>query len=591
MPSPLPSSFVTRPAIHAGTVALIAGIIYFVTRAPGVMYTDSGELAAAAATLGVAHPTGYPLFILIGHLWSLLPWSSIIDGMNIFAGVVTASAVGMTVLTIDLIQRRMFDTRTSSPSSSEMSLFLADAGALLLGMAPVVWAQGTSIEVYGLNLLLITIALYCVLRASVETDGYRWTITTSFVVGLMLTNHVSSLFLTVGLLIILSSSPAFSFRKMWPYIFLPALLPLILYAYLPLRSAQLPPLNWGMTHLGVFEFFYHVKGTQYGVWLFSDKKAAEQNARLLQVLLSEMLLWIGWIPVIAGLVMSWIRMRRVMLGLLLVVVGNLAISLGYSIPDIDSYFLPTLLISAIFFAIGVYALISLRTHSGRLASIALILPIVGIIRTWPEADLSTHRAVPLYTQWALENADSNAIVISRQWDYLLSSMWYEREVEHHRTDVIVIEKELLRRTWYIPYLQERFSDVVAPAQQAIDRFLPLCRQFNEDGDEFMNSRTSVIDIQTRWVEVLQSIIEGNIDRRPVYITPEILSEERDVIKGYNVFREGPLLRVRRMTDTTIPDPSKDFRATQVLESLKGRNGRLDSALQVVVMSLTQQPGR
>lgn len=591
MPSPLPSSFITRPAIHAGTVALIAGIIYFVTRAPGVMYTDSGELAAAAATLGVAHPTGYPLFVLIGHLWSLLPWSSTIDGMNIFAGVVTASAVGMTVLTIDLILRRMFDSRSSSLSASEMSLFLADAGALLLAMAPIVWAQGTSIEVYGLNLLLITTALYCVLRASVETNAYRWIVTTSFVVGLMLTNHISSLFLTVGFLTILSSSPAFSFRKMWPYIFLPAILPLALYAYLPLRSAQIPPLNWGMTHLGVFEFFYHIKGSQYGVWLFSDKEAAGENVRLLGVSLSEMLLWIGWIPVAAGLVMSWIRIRRVMLGLLLVIVGNLAISLGYSIPDIDSYFLPTLLISAIFFAIGTYALISLRTYSGRLASIALILPVFGILRTWPEADLSSHRAVPLYTQWALENADSNAIVISRQWDYLLSSLWYEREVEHRRTDVVVIEKELLRRTWYIPYLQERFADVVAPAQQAIDRYLPLCRQFNEDSDDFMKSRTAVIDIQSRWIGVLQAIIEGNIDKRPVYITPEILSEERDVIHGYNVVREGPLLRLRRTSDTTLPDVSKDFLATQILETLKGRNGRLDSALQVVVMSLTQQPGR
>ena len=48
-------------------------IIYLITIAPSVVQIDSGELAAVQATLGIAHPTGYPLFTIIGYIFSLIP--------------------------------------------------------------------------------------------------------------------------------------------------------------------------------------------------------------------------------------------------------------------------------------------------------------------------------------------------------------------------------------------------------------------------------------------------------------------------------------------------------------------------------------
>ena len=66
---------------------------YLSTLAPDVTFTDSGELAAVAATLGVAHPTGYPLFTLLGHLWTLLPLpGTVIYRMNLFANIAMRSS-------------------------------------------------------------------------------------------------------------------------------------------------------------------------------------------------------------------------------------------------------------------------------------------------------------------------------------------------------------------------------------------------------------------------------------------------------------------------------------------------------------------
>ena len=54
-------------------IGIVSFLVYVTTVAPDVGFTDSGELAAVCTTLGVAHPTGYPLYTLLGHVSTLLP--------------------------------------------------------------------------------------------------------------------------------------------------------------------------------------------------------------------------------------------------------------------------------------------------------------------------------------------------------------------------------------------------------------------------------------------------------------------------------------------------------------------------------------
>src|SRR6266576_1659181 len=69
-------------------VCVIAFGVYIATLAPTVWFIDSGELATVAVTMGIAHPTGYPLFTIIGHLFTLLPFSnSEIYKMNVMSAI------------------------------------------------------------------------------------------------------------------------------------------------------------------------------------------------------------------------------------------------------------------------------------------------------------------------------------------------------------------------------------------------------------------------------------------------------------------------------------------------------------------------
>ena len=78
----------------ASGALLLSLIVFLVTAAPGVTFTDAGELAGVCTSLGVAHPTGYPLFTIMGHLWTLLPIAeSPVFELNLFAGMLVSIAV------------------------------------------------------------------------------------------------------------------------------------------------------------------------------------------------------------------------------------------------------------------------------------------------------------------------------------------------------------------------------------------------------------------------------------------------------------------------------------------------------------------
>jgi hypothetical protein len=87
-----------RPRYAAIAVALITFVVYLTTMSHSVDFIDAGELATVCHTLGIAHPTGYPLFALVGYVFSILPIASqVIVRMNIMAALFTSLGAGAMV--------------------------------------------------------------------------------------------------------------------------------------------------------------------------------------------------------------------------------------------------------------------------------------------------------------------------------------------------------------------------------------------------------------------------------------------------------------------------------------------------------------
>ncbi len=118
----------------AGLVALVAFAVYAVTVEPSVPTGDSGELIAAATVLGVAHPPGYPLYMLLGHLATLLPGGSPALRMNLLSALLDAVAVGVVFLVIHRLVSVRADG-TAAPSRRSTPFVAAACGSLLLAFS------------------------------------------------------------------------------------------------------------------------------------------------------------------------------------------------------------------------------------------------------------------------------------------------------------------------------------------------------------------------------------------------------------------------------------------------------------------------
>lgn len=222
----------TRGDYLAAAIAAAGALaVYLATLAPTVSGEDSGELIAAAYTMGVPHPPGYPLWCLLGRLFTYVPLGSVAWRVNLSSAVCASAAVFLVaLLVIHLTRNRL----------------AAVGAALALAFSFEFWEQAVIAEVYVLNALIVA---FCVLLLWTwrESRDDRLLILLGFVVGLGLANHNTMVLLAPLLAGFVVVSNGFSARN-WR-VYCAAMLAtgagLLVYVYLPLASMANPPMDWG----------------------------------------------------------------------------------------------------------------------------------------------------------------------------------------------------------------------------------------------------------------------------------------------------------------------------------------------------------
>ena len=164
----------SRPRVGA-LLALGLFAVYVAGAAPTIYVGDSGELVTAVYRLGIPHPTGYPLYVLLGKLWTLLvPLGSIAYRMSLFSAACAALACAVV-----------------SAAARELGLGWPAAllSALLLAFSPSFWGEANVQRVYALNALFVALATYTALRWHRERAP-QWCVATFLVCGLGAANHM-----------------------------------------------------------------------------------------------------------------------------------------------------------------------------------------------------------------------------------------------------------------------------------------------------------------------------------------------------------------------------------------------------------------
>ena len=213
------------------TATLLTFIVYYLTLGPSVGLEDSGELATAAANLGVPHPPGYPFWTFCSWLFcKAFGWVTYMGHptpawcVSLCSAVFGAFAAGCTAMLIcrsahDFIDGT--DGASPSPSTSNSNYVLSFgggvAGALTFALSPVEWSQSTIVEIYSLNaLFLMWVFLLSYRWMRRPTDQMLWY--TAFVFGLGLTNYQVLLFAIVPLALIIAMKNLPMFRDVFLYL-------------------------------------------------------------------------------------------------------------------------------------------------------------------------------------------------------------------------------------------------------------------------------------------------------------------------------------------------------------------------------------
>lgn len=270
---------------------------------PTLAPLDSGELAAVGATLGVAHPPGYPLFSLAGRAWSaLLALGNPAYRMNLFSAAASAAALA-----------------ALAAAFAEAGWAAALAAALTLLLVPSFQREALATEVFALNTLFAALLVFLA-RTPVPN---AWLLG-AFLLGLGLGNQ-HTLLLCVPLLIPpLPNGERVRVRGLRPF-FLAAVLffvGLSVYLFIYLRSLQSPALNWEEPST-LERFWGLLTRARYGTLALAQGGSAapwEAQRVVGSLRLYFTLLWdsLGWLqlPALAGLAALWHRNRRFALGTL-----------------------------------------------------------------------------------------------------------------------------------------------------------------------------------------------------------------------------------------------------------------------------------
>lgn len=513
----------------AFAIALLTFAVYSLTRVPGLTFIDSGELAASATLLGISHPTGYPLFTLLGWIFGHLPLGDeAIVRLNVMASLFCALGAGVFFLVCLEILSQIPGSGGDgeNPGAAPAVRAGAAAGSLILAFSETWWLQSTAVEVYSLHVLLVALVLLTFFRAlprhGEAADG-RWYLF-AFVLGLCFTNHMTTILVGPGLLFLYFSACGGRARswkrlgRMTPF-FLLGLTP---YLYLPIRAAQNPPFNWGAPD-SPERFFWHVSGKQFRVWIFSSGDAAARQFKYFLSGLPSETAYIGLLLAVAGGVILFLRQRRMFWGTLILFVTCVAYSINYDIHDIDSYFLLAYICVAVWASIGTCWLVLRGGHwIARPRAAAWGVPLVCaacvLVVNYPRVNQSSNTVVEDYTANMFGSLEGHAFVLSYQWDFWVSASYYVQYVRHERTDVAVVDKELLRRSWYLRELQVRYPWLFEPCRKEVEAFATELEKF-EQGRPYNPSI-----IEARFEEMVRSFIRTQSARRPVYVTPEIEPE-------------------------------------------------------------------
>ncbi len=424
--------------------------IYLLTLAPTVTVEDSGELITAAYTLGIPHPSGYPLYAILGKIFTYIPFGTIAWRVNLMSAFFGALSVALLYLVIERLTKNKLISFFSS---------------LIFAFSPIFWSQCVIAEVYTINTFFTALLIF-ILLCWAEKQDKKYLLWFSFLFGLSLTNH-TAMILFAPVFAIFIVSHRMEIIKEWRlivYMLALFLAGLLLYFYIPLRAWQRADFNWGPITNWI-DVLAHISRQQYndfsplksmysklGIMIYFFVEIANQFyiPSLILALIGAAALWLkdkktAWLTtgifLGSSIVIIYLRKFGFVLGIeytyrvyylpaFLIVVVWLGIIINYLY-----VFLPEILKNK--------ALVNLT--KGLFWLVLISLPLSFLVGNYKKADMSSFWLVYDYSKNLLDSMEPNSVYYfsndgSLSGDTEIFSLVYLKMVENYRSDIDIVSE-------------------------------------------------------------------------------------------------------------------------------------------------------
>ena len=438
-------------------LAVGAFVLYGLTLAPSVMPGDYAEFQFSAAILGVPHPTGYPLYILLGKLFTMLPVGDVAYRVNLSSAVYMAGAVGVGFgVAVKLLRL----------SGMGRVWWAGTIGLAAFAVSPTPWSMALVARSYALNALLVASVIF-VLVTWRESGRPGWFYAACFLIGLSLVHHGTTYVLlpAYGLYLLFveverrrrkgkneengaDAGRSTSEVRRIALGVLCGMLGLSPLLFLVYRFVWGSPYYWGNPSTWK-DFLNLLTGGPFQNQVFGF--GTDIGTQWERVLFGVGELWGQYtvVGIVMGLVgiAALLRYRRVEAGLLLLMMaGNFFFAMNYSLVGY-LYFIPTYLIWAVFMSVGVgwgvYVLwakmeerVAPRVEWAALGVAGIVIALVvgwAVVVRYPNIDQSGQTG-KRDTALALLNSAPQGASLYLDWEDL-SVMRFYRLVYGMRTDL------------------------------------------------------------------------------------------------------------------------------------------------------------
>jgi hypothetical protein len=434
------------PAVIVGVLAFVAARTAML---PGVAFWDTAELQAVGPLMGTAHPAGFPTYVLLGWLASVVlqPFGEPAFRMNLLAGLCVAVAAGVTVDLVRALTR---------------STLLGVAAGAGLGLTPIVWSIGTHAEAHALHLALLAVLLWLLVAwearetGTVEGPSDRYLVAAAILFGVSVGNHSLTLLLVPPVtLFVLAVDRGILQQHAFLALCLGAFVATVALVYLelPLRAGPFRaalvygrPETWD-------GFWYVALGEQFRgnvIDPFGDLPG--KLAALVDRTATEFGILAPFVPL--AFLATVVRRPRYALLTGTAILLTCFFAASYRNAEIERYYLGPVLLAWTWLAIlaGIAADAierALRALTRRVpdwptalpAAAMLLVLLAPAIRDLPdrfaEVDESHDRDAAAWVDRALTVMEPDAVLVS-WWGYS-TPLWYAQRVEGRRPDLAIVD--------------------------------------------------------------------------------------------------------------------------------------------------------